>query len=159
VPSAWPWPEGLTAEASSLAGHQQLGNLIVFYDANHISIEDVDALTAAIEAAKAEAGRPSLIQLRTIIGCPAPTKRNTGKAHGVALGADEVAATKRILGFDPAEPGTGRLTRLVSGGVRSRVQSVYRTCCCPGPRRFPETGRGAAVGWHWHPPSAGDSGG
>jgi transketolase len=128
--------EGLTAEASSLAGHQQLGNLVVFYDANHISIEDdtgisfsedvparyaaygwhvqtvdwtrtgayvedVDALLAAVEAAKADTGRPSLIQLRTIIGWPAPTKRNTGKAHGAALGADEVAATKRVLGFDP----------------------------------------------------------
>ncbi|WP_199510838.1 transketolase [Nucisporomicrobium flavum] len=128
--------EGLTAEASSLAGHQQLGNLVVFYDANHISIEDdtgisfsedvparyaaygwhvqtvdwtrtgayvedVDAMLAAIDAAKAETGRPSLIQLRTVIGWPAPTKRNTGKAHGAALGADEVAATKRVLGFDP----------------------------------------------------------
>ncbi|WP_127500410.1 transketolase [Actinoplanes solisilvae] len=128
--------EGLTAEASSLAGHQQLGNLVVFYDANHISIEDdtgisfsedvaaryaaygwhvqtvdwtrtgkyvedIDAVKAAIEAAKADTGRPSLIQLRTIIGWPAPTKRNTGKAHGAALGAGEVAATKRVLGFDP----------------------------------------------------------
>ncbi|GIF01301.1 transketolase [Paractinoplanes rishiriensis] len=128
--------EGLTAEASSLAGHQQLGNLVVFYDANHISIEDdtgisfsedvparyaaygwhvqtidwtrtgayvedVDALHAAIEVAKAETGRPSLIQLRTIIGWPAPTMRNTGKAHGAALGAGEVAATKRMLGFAP----------------------------------------------------------
>jgi transketolase len=128
--------EGVTAEASSLAGHQQLGNLVVFYDANHISIEDdtgisfsedvparyaaygwhvqtvdwtgngeyiedINALKAAIETAKAETGRPSLIKLRTIIGWPAPTKRNTGKAHGAALGADEVAATKRVLGFDP----------------------------------------------------------
>ncbi|MCO8271576.1 transketolase [Actinoplanes sp. TRM 88003] len=128
--------EGLTAEASSLAGHQQLGNLIVFHDDNHISIEDdtgisfsedvparyaaygwhvqtvdwkrtgmyvedIDALRAAIEAAKAETGRPSLIALRTIIGWPAPTKRNTGQAHGSALGAYEVAATKRVLGFDP----------------------------------------------------------
>jgi transketolase len=130
--------EGLTSEASSLAGHQELGNLIVFYDQNHISIEDdtdislsedvaaryrayhwhvqtvdwrtpngyvenVDALLAAIEAAKAETGRPSLIVLNTIIGWPAPTKQNTGKAHGSALGEDEVAATKTLLGFDPAQ--------------------------------------------------------
>ncbi|MFI1991074.1 transketolase [Actinoplanes sp. NPDC020271] len=128
--------EGVTAEASSLAGHQQLGNLVVFYDANHISIEDdtdisftedvtaryaaygwhvqtvdwtrtgayiedIDALHAAIEAAKADTGRPSLIKLRTVIGWPAPTLQNSGKAHGSALGADEIAATKRLLGFDP----------------------------------------------------------
>ncbi|WP_035857948.1 transketolase [Cryptosporangium arvum] len=128
--------EGVTAEASSLAGHQQLGNLVLFYDSNHISIEndtdisfsedvaaryaaygwhvqtvdwtgtgeyveDVDALLAAVENAKADTGRPSLIQLRTIIGWPAPTKQNTGKAHGSALGADEIAATKTLLGMDP----------------------------------------------------------
>jgi transketolase len=63
--------------------------------------EDPAALFAAIEAARAETGRPSFIALRTIIGWPAPTKQNTGKAHGSALGAAEVAATKRVLGFDP----------------------------------------------------------
>src|SRR5262249_54919892 len=53
--------------------------------------------------AKAETGRPSFIVLRTIIGFPAPNKMNTGKAHGAALGADEVAAVKKILGFDPEQ--------------------------------------------------------
>jgi transketolase len=65
--------------------------------------EDVDALYQALLAAKAETERPSFIVLRTIIGWPAPNKQNTGKAHGSALGAEEVAATKEILGFDPNE--------------------------------------------------------
>jgi transketolase len=122
--------EGVSSEASSLAGHQQLGHLIMFYDDNHISIEDdtnvafsedvlkryeaygwhtqrvdsgedVVALEAAIKAAQAETSRPSIISVRTIIGWPAPNKQNTGKAHGSALGEDEVRATKEVLGFDP----------------------------------------------------------
>src|SRR5205823_13796677 len=63
--------------------------------------EDVPALYDAILAARAETGRPSFINLRTIIGWPAPNKQNTGKAHGSALGTDEVAATKKLLGFAP----------------------------------------------------------
>jgi transketolase len=122
--------EGVTSEASSLAGTQGLGNLVLIYDRNQISIEDdtdialsentakryeaygwhvqeveggenVTGILAAVEAAKAETDRPSIIVLRTIIGFPAPTKMNTGKAHGAALGDDEVAEVKRILGFDP----------------------------------------------------------
>jgi transketolase len=65
--------------------------------------EDVDALYQAILAAKAVTDKPSFIVLKTIIGWPAPNKQNTGKIHGSALGADEVAATKVILGFDPNE--------------------------------------------------------
>ncbi|MFF3439385.1 transketolase [Streptosporangium sp. NPDC002721] len=63
-------------------------------------VEDVEALHQALEAARAETGRPSFIRLRTIIGWPAPNKKNTGKIHGSALGADEVAATKKVMGFD-----------------------------------------------------------
>lgn len=63
-------------------------------------VEDVEALYQALEAARAETGRPSFIRLRTIIGWPAPNKKNTGKIHGSALGADEVAATKKVMGFD-----------------------------------------------------------
>ncbi|WP_408666232.1 transketolase [Jatrophihabitans sp.] len=123
--------EGVSGEASSLAGHQQLGNLTLIWDDNHISIEDdtniafsedvckryeaygwhvqqvesgedVVALEAALEAARAETDRPSFIAVRTIIAWPSPTKQNTGKAHGSALGAEEIAKTKEILGFDPA---------------------------------------------------------
>jgi len=65
--------------------------------------EDVEALYAAILAAQAETDKPSFIVLKTIIGWPAPNKQNTGKIHGSALGAEEVAATKEILGFDPNE--------------------------------------------------------
>ena len=128
--------EGVTSEASSLAGHQQLGNLIVLYDSNQISIEDdvniaftenledryraygwhvqtvdwkktgsyvedVAELYSAIQAAKAETSKPSLITIRTIIGWPSPGKQNTGKIHGSALGKEELAALKQTLGFDP----------------------------------------------------------
>jgi transketolase len=126
--------EGITSEAASLAGHQQLGNLICIYDDNHISIEgntevafsedvlkryeaygwhvqhvdlgldgdvDVQGLAAAMQHAIDEQGRPSLISLRTIIAWPAPHLQNTGTSHGSALGADEVAATKTIMGMDP----------------------------------------------------------
>ncbi|MFJ8964542.1 transketolase [Lentzea sp. NPDC102401] len=124
--------EGVTSEASSLAGTQQLGNLVVFYDDNKISIEDdttialsedtakryeaygwhvqvvesgenVKGILEAVEKAKAVTDRPSFILLRTIIGYPAPNKQNTGAAHGAALGVDEVKATKQILGFDPEQ--------------------------------------------------------
>ncbi|WP_406245430.1 transketolase [Microbacterium sp. M] len=128
--------EGVTSEASSLAGHQQLGNLIAIYDSNQISIEgdtnvsftedvaaryrsygwqvlsvdwtrtgeyieDAQELVDAIEEGKAETGKPTLIILKTIIGYPAPNKKGTESVHGNALGADEVAATKTVLGFDP----------------------------------------------------------
>lgn len=130
--------EGVTSEASSLAGHQKLGNLVVLYDSNQISIEDdtkiaftedlekryesygwhvqvvnwkksgvyvedMQELYSAIQKAKAETDKPSLITIRTIIGWPAPTKQNTGKVHGSALGAEELAGLKSVLGFDPTK--------------------------------------------------------
>jgi transketolase len=145
--------EGITHEASSHAGHQQLGSLIVFYDSNQISIEDdtnvalsedvaaryeaygwhvqtvdwkktgeyvedVRELHAAIEAAQGVSDKPSLIILKTIIGWPSPTKQNTGKIHGSALGADELAAVKKVLGFDPDE------TFVVADDVIARTRTA-----------------------------------
>lgn len=129
--------EGVSAESASIAGHLGLGNLVVIYDANQISIEDdtnisfsedvsaryaaygwqtlevnwrageykedVRALYEAIQNAKADASRPTLITLRTIIGWPSPTKQNTGKIHGSKLGAEELAGLKTNLGFDPEQ--------------------------------------------------------
>ncbi|OKJ06723.1 transketolase [Kitasatospora sp. CB01950] len=145
--------EGISAEASSLAGHQKLGNLVALYDDNHISIEgdtatafsedvlaryeaygwhvqrvvpkadgdiDVVALAAALEAAKAETGRPSIIAMRTIIAWPAPNAQDTAKAHGSALGDAEIAATKKVLGFDPEK--TFEVTDEVVAHTREVVQ-------------------------------------
>ncbi|MFM1757899.1 MAG: hypothetical protein RL193_476 [Actinomycetota bacterium] len=128
--------EGVSAEASSLAGTQELGNLIVIYDDNRISIEgdthvaftenvsaryaaygwhveevaaakdgslDIQALDAAIERAKLEKSKPSLIRMHTVIAWPAPNAQGTAKSHGSALGDEEIAATKVALGLNPEE--------------------------------------------------------
>jgi len=159
--------EGISHEASSIAGHQQLGNLVVLYDDNSISIEDdtniaksedvcaryaaygwhvqrvswrtadgyqedVQALYEALLTARENNQAPSLISLRTIIGWPAPNKQNTGAAHGSALGAAEVAATKEILGFDPA----------VSFPAEDRVLAHARA--------VQDRGRAAHISWDEH---------
>ncbi len=123
--------EGVSSEAASLAGHLQLGRIIYFYDDNHISIDgstdlaftedraarfeayhwhvqkvedgnDVEAIDAALKTAQADP-RPSLIAVRTIIGYGAPHKQGTAKAHGEALGDEELNAAKENLGW-PVEP-------------------------------------------------------
>jgi transketolase len=128
--------EGVSSEASSLAGTQELGNLKVIYDDNRISIEgdthiaftedvsaryraygwnvidvaaasdgnvDLIAVDAAMIAAKKETIKPTLIRMQSIIAWPAPNARNTAESHGSALGAEEIAETKKLLGLDPEE--------------------------------------------------------
>jgi transketolase len=122
--------EGITSEAASLAGHLKLDNLIYLYDDNHISIDgpteiaftedrakrfeaydwhvqnvddgnDVDAIDKAIEAAKKETGRPSIIMIRTHIGFGSPNKQDTAEVHGSPLGDEEIKLTKKNYGWDP----------------------------------------------------------
>jgi transketolase len=123
--------EGISQEAASIAGHFGLGRLVACYDDNHITIdgttalsfdtehhlerfeaegwhvqhvassEDVEGLEAAIAAARDETDRPSFIAIRSHIAYPAPHAVDTAKAHGSALGEDEVRATKQVMGFDP----------------------------------------------------------
>jgi transketolase len=131
--------EGVSGEASSLAGTQRLGDLTVVYDSNRISIEDdtnialsedvgaryeaygwhvqtvdwtngdtayvenVAALDAALDAAKAVTDQPSFIVLKTIIAWPSPKKQGTGGSHGSALGDEEIRGLKELLGFDPEQ--------------------------------------------------------
>ena len=128
--------EGVSGEASSLAGTQQLGNLKMIYDDNRISIEgdthvaftedvsaryraygwnvidvaakasgdvDLQALDAAMVSAGAEVSKPTLIRMHSVIAWPAPKAKNTAESHGSALGAEEIAATKVLLGLNPKE--------------------------------------------------------
>ena len=128
--------EGISSEASSLAGTQQLGNLKMIYDDNRISIEgdthvaftedvaaryraygwnvlevallsdgniDRENLERAMVIAESTTDRPTFIRVHSVIAWPAPRAQGTGESHGSALGAEEVAATKVLLGLDPAQ--------------------------------------------------------
>ena len=127
--------EGVSAEASSLAGHLGLDNLVIIYDSNNISIDgdtklafsehvltryesygfnvhdvprlengdiDIDVLDQALSKARVRNGKPTFIRMQSTIAWPAPHAQNTAKSHGSALGADEIAATKSVLGLDPS---------------------------------------------------------
>ena len=152
--------EGLSHEAASLAGHLGLGRLVYVYDDNHITIDgptelalsddaarrfeaygwhvddigeaanDVDALERALRGAMAVEDRPSLVILRSHIGWPAPNATDTKEAHGSPLGADEIRATKEILGLPPDE----------AFWVPDEVLAMYREC----------TPRGQALRQAWH---------
>jgi transketolase len=122
--------EGISSEAASLAGHLKLGNLIYLYDDNHISIDgpteiaftedrakrfeaynwhvqkvddgnDLDAIDKAIDNAKKETERPSIIMVRTHIGFGSPNKHDTAEVHGSPLGEEEIKLTKKNYGWDP----------------------------------------------------------
>ena len=171
--------EGVSGEASSLAGTQRLGNLTLIYDSNHISIEDDTNIalsedvaarygrtagtcrrstgptatpstsrtsppwTPRSAAAEEVTDRPSFIELKTIIAWPTPTRpRAPGGSHGSALGDEEIAATKELLGFDPEQTfevpdeviaHTRGLVERGPGGPR-RVADRPTT---PGPRPTP----------------------
>jgi transketolase len=168
-------PRGGHQRGGQLArGHQRLGNLVVLYDDNHISIEgdtqtafsedvmgryaaygwhvqrvedgnDVEQLHAALTAAQAETDRPSFIAMRTIIGYPAPNLQNTGKAHGAALGKDEVALTKEAIGF-PTDTTSTRPTRSSRTPARSSTGAgppapSGRSPTTTGPRPTPSARR------------------
>jgi transketolase len=151
--------EGVSAEASSLAGHLRLGKLIFLYDCNHVSLDgptslafstedvgaryeaygwqvlnvangdtDTDAIDAAISAAEADTSRPSLIVIRTTIGYGSPHKHGTSDAHGSPLGAEEVALTKKTLGWDPErtfyvpEPALAHFRATIDRGQQAQAE-------------------------------------
>src|SRR4051794_12331704 len=149
--------EGVAAEAASLAGHLGLGRLVYVYDDNRITIDgstdlsfatedvearlraygwhvcavndanDLDALHAALRAAVDEQGRPSLVRVRSEIAWPAPTKRGTAAAHGAPLGAEEVRATKELMGLDPdVEFAVPQAVAEVAHACRARGAAVRR---------------------------------
>jgi len=154
--------EGISGEACSLAGHWGLGKLIALYDDNHISIDgptdvsftedvskrfeaygwhvqhvtdgntDLDAIAKAIEAAKAVTDKPSMIKVTTFIGYGSPNKQNTADAHGSVLGTNEVAATRKNLGwnYEPFEVPSDALNHFRKAVTRgsqdeSQWQSVW----------------------------------
>ena len=163
--------EGVTSEACSLAGTQQLGNLILFWDDNRISIEDdtqiaftedvmaryeaygwqtltvesgedVAAIEEAVEKAKAETTKPTIVRVKTVIGFPAPNLQNTGAAHGAALGAEEIKLVKEALGFDtdvdfPEEDEVIAHTRKL-GGRAAAVRSEWQQRFDAWAEKYPE---------------------
>lgn len=193
--------EGVTSEACSLAGTQQLGNLILFWDDNRISIEDdtqiaftedvmaryeaygwqtltvesgedVAAIEEAVEKAKAETTKPTIVRVKTVIGFPAPNLQNTGAAHGAALGAEEIKLVKEALGFDtdvdfPEEDEVIAHTRKL-GERAAAVRSEWQQRFDAWAEKYPEnkalfdrlTARELPAGWKdefptWEPDAKG----
>lgn len=163
--------EGIASEACSLAGHWGLGKLIVLYDDNLISLDgetnlsftedvgkrfeaygwhvqavadgntDLDGIHRALEAAQAETDRPSLIKVRTIIGYGSPNKANSSKAHGSALGADEVKATRENLGwqYEPFEVPESALTHFRQATERgAKLEDEWNKLHATYKEKYPE---------------------
>jgi transketolase len=163
--------EGVSSEAASLAGHLGLARLICIYDDNKISIEgstditftedvalrfnaynwhilkvdngnDIDAIFKALQEAKAETERPSLIVLRTHIAFGSPNKQDTADAHGAPLGEEEVRLTKKVLGvpeelsFFIPEQALNRLSKCINSGkaAEARWQETYQSYS----KKYPE---------------------
>jgi transketolase len=172
--------EGISQEAASIAGHFGLGKLVVCYDENHITIdgttslsfdtenhaerlqasgwhvqhvadsEDVEALTAAIEAARAETERPSFIAVRSHIAYPAPNAVDTAKSHGAALGEEEVAATKRVMGMDPERSFVVKESTYEHMSLRERgeqAQSQWNEQLRAWRERYPEMAADWDLAW------------
>ncbi len=170
--------EGLSAEAAALAGHLGLGKLVILHDDNGICLsgataltcsEDIDgrftaagwqviavpdgndvaAIDRAIAVARAETVRPSLIRLRTTIGCGAPGKQNTSAVHGAPLGPEEVRLAKENLGwpleppfFVPDEALTMYRGALVSGaGREAACEEAFAAYGADYPKEAAEFGR------------------
>ena len=163
--------EGVSSEAASLAGHLGLGNLIYLYDDNHISIEgntditfdedvakrfeaynwhvqvledanDIDAVSKAVQSAKEETSRPSLIKIRTHIAYGSPNKVDTAAAHGSALGADEVRLVKQFFGFNPDEsfvvPGKVLEYYRQAGEKGGPLEEEWKTLFAAYKQQFPD---------------------
>jgi transketolase len=163
--------EGASSEACSIAGHLRLGKLIVLYDDNHISLagttslafdedvlaryqaygwhtqrvadgNDLDALDAALSAAQAATGQPSIIAVRTIIGYGAPNKENTAEVHGNPLGPDELKAAKRNLGWPEDEmfsiPGAALEHFREALGTGSAAEAAWQARMAAYAAAFPE---------------------
>ncbi len=172
--------EGVSSEASSLAGHLQLGKLIVLYDDNHITIDgdtslaftedvakryeaygwqvlrvadgnDLESINHALNEAKKENGKPSLLMVRTTIGYGSPKKAGTSGVHGSPLGSEELAKTKEGFGFDPQknfvvdEDVLSAMVEIIDAREMARFEweGLYQSYC----ERFPEL----AAKWEmWH---------
>lgn len=183
--------EGIGAEAASLAGHLKLGKLIYLYDANDITLDgpmamhctedvgkryeacgwhvrtvadgdnDLEAIDRAIQAARAEKERPSLIIVKTTIGFGSPNRAGTSKVHGSPLGEEELALTKQALGWDPQArffiPGDAREKMAVAVAEGREAQDAWHDTFTDWARRYPQLAREWRQAWSGQLPGGWDT--